>query len=227
MMEDRNSLNSLQVSEDSGLDLKEQDGNASGQTKSINSPAKSIENNSDQSTKETFEQLTLIPFPTTISYAPDSLVRHFLSLARGKGSMIPEEPCFLKYAESCRLKDHTQYVLRTSKDCLTTMMGKPFESSSNRWMNWGMMWFGRCLIANFSVSRRIGRECSLSDILEQEVDPKYYLSEKNINNLKIYTERQRRMGRGFQAKFQNPNEIASALRVGGKGKDDLIQEKNQ
>jgi hypothetical protein len=44
-------------------------------------------------------------------------------------------------------------------------------------MNWGMTANGKCLTAKISESHRIGKECSLSDILEEQVDQKYFLSE--------------------------------------------------
>ena len=158
---------------------------------------KIIEDSQLNSTREILGQLTLLQSPTTNSCVRDSLVRHFLSLAKEKGSRIPVEPCFLRYAESSRLKDHTQYSLKTSKDCSTITEGKPFESSYNRWMNWGMMWSGRCLTANFSVCRRIEKGCSLSDILETEIDQKYYLSEKTVKMFLKLTEKNKEKGNGF------------------------------
>ena len=43
---------------------------------------------------------------------------------------------------------------------------------------WGMSINGKYLIVRTSESHRIGNECILSDILEEQVDPKYFLSEK-------------------------------------------------
>ena len=40
---------------------------------------------------------------------------------------------------------------------------------------------------NFSVSHRIGKECTLSDILEDTVDARYFLSDKSFAKL-IYFE---------------------------------------
>ena len=56
---------------------------------------------------------------------------------------------------------------------------------------------------------------------------KYFLSEKTIENLLVYNERQKENERGFSAKFRDVNEIKimDALKVGG-GKDDLIKIKS-
>jgi DNA (cytosine-5)-methyltransferase 1 len=65
----------------------------------------------------------------------------------------------------------------------------------------------------------------LKDVLESEVDEKYFLSDDNIKNLLIYNERQEKEGRGFSAKFRDLEETESmdALKCGGGGKDDLIR----
>lgn len=68
----------------------------------------------------------------------------------------------------------------------------------------------------------------LKDVLEDLVDDKYFLSEKTIENLMVYNERQIENERGFSAKFRDVNEIKimDALKVGGGGKDDLIKIKS-
>lgn len=49
-----------------------------------------------------------------------------------------------------------------------------------------MAWNGKCLTANISEFHRIGKECSLSDILEESVDEKYFLSEHTVKRLMSY-----------------------------------------
>lgn len=63
----------------------------------------------------------------------------------------------------------------------------------------------------------------LKDVLEEEVDEKYFLSEDNIDKLIQYDKRQRENGNGFRAKFHSEDEVMSALKVGGAGCDDLIK----
>ena len=78
---------------------------------------------------------------------------------------------------------------------------------------------------NFQFPKPFPLEKRLKDVLESEVDEKYFLSESNINALVKYNERQIENDRGFSAKFRNPEEVETmdALKVGGGGKDDLVK----
>lgn len=64
----------------------------------------------------------------------------------------------------------------------------------------------------------------LKDILEQDIPTKYYLTDKVIENLLKYNQRQIDNNRGFSAKFRNPDFVdkRDCLKIGGGGKDDLI-----
>ncbi len=81
-----------------------------------------------------------------------------------------------------RKSDHLFYSLKTLKGCYLTMKGKPLESSFKRWMNWGTMSNGNCLTASISF-HKIGKGSSLSDILEDQVAEKYYLSERSVRGM--------------------------------------------
>jgi hypothetical protein len=50
-------------------------------------------------------------------------------------------------------------------------------------MNWGMTSNGNVLTARISESRRIGNEYSLSEVLEDNPDPKYFLSESALQRM--------------------------------------------
>lgn len=65
----------------------------------------------------------------------------------------------------------------------------------------------------------------LKDILEYEVDEKYYLSDKCVETLLRHAERQKEAGTGFAKKFHKEDEKMSALKVGGQGADDLVVER--
>ncbi len=54
---------------------------------------------------------------------------------------------------------------------------------SGFWTSWGTTVNGKCLTAKISEFHRTGQECSLSDILEKEVDEKYYLSNEKTMRL--------------------------------------------
>ena len=66
----------------------------------------------------------------------------------------------------------------------------------------------------------------LKDVLENEVDEKYFLSESTIEKLIEYDTKQKENGNGFGAKFHEINGTMSALKVGGGGCDDLIKIKS-
>lgn len=62
----------------------------------------------------------------------------------------------------------------------------------------------------------------LKDILEDNVDEKYYFSEKVVENLIEHRDRHKALGNGFGAKFHEEDGKMQALKVGGRGIDDLI-----
>lgn len=64
----------------------------------------------------------------------------------------------------------------------------------------------------------------LKDLLEEEVDEKCFLNDKNIEKLLIYNERQESNGTGFSAKFRDieTTDVMDTIKIDGSGKDDLI-----
>ena len=80
-------------------------------------------------------------------------------------------------------------LLKTLPDCLVIRRGKATESSLKRFANWGIVCAGVCLTAQISESPRTGKECILSDILEKEVPPKYWLSEKAAMKIAMTAEK--------------------------------------
>ena len=63
----------------------------------------------------------------------------------------------------------------------------------------------------------------LKNVLEEDVDDKYFLSEHTVNKLIAYDQKQKENGNGFGAKFHDENGTMSALKVGGGGCDDLVK----
>ena len=90
---------------------------------------------------------------------------------------------FFELARILKDKRPKYFVLKMLKDCYLITVDSLSKPSSPRLMNWGMIVNGKCLTARISESHRIGKECSLSDILEESVDQKYFLSEKIQNRL--------------------------------------------
>lgn len=84
------------------------------------------------------------------------------------------------------LRDLNYCSWRTSRDFYHTIKGRPLEPSSRPFLTWGMFSNGRYLTARTSGSHRIGRGCSLSGILEENVDQKYFLSKKVTKRILNY-----------------------------------------
>ena len=62
----------------------------------------------------------------------------------------------------------------------------------------------------------------LKDIIEDDVDEKYYLTDEVVGNLIEHKRRHKALGNGFGAKFHEEEDKMAALKVGGRGVDDLI-----
>ena len=100
---------------------------------------------------------------------------------------IQEERCFLKLQELLPLKNLSISSSKMFPVCLTMTQAKHLKQSSVRWLSWGMMYAGRYLTAKISEFPNQEIECSLSDILEDNVPEKYYLSRKQAEKL-LYKE---------------------------------------
>lgn len=79
---------------------------------------------------------------------------------------------------------------------------------------------------NFRWSKKRPLIKKLKDVLEKEVDEKYFLSDKTVQKLLEYNERNKENGNGFKAKFRGENEIMDTIKVGGGGQDDLVKIKS-
>ena len=98
---------------------------------------------------------------------------------------IHEGLCSLKSAGSHLFSDLNIYSLKTSEGSSTMTGGLHLKPSSEPWTDWGMMWSGKYLTARISESLKIGSECSLSDILEENVPETFFLSSEKMQNLII------------------------------------------
>lgn len=98
---------------------------------------------------------------------------------------IHEELCSLKSVGSHLFSDLNIYSLKMSGDSSTMMGGLHSKPSSEPWTDWGMMWNGKYLTAKISPSLKIGSECSLSDILEDNVPETFFLSDEKVSQLVV------------------------------------------
>ena len=102
---------------------------------------------------------------------------------------IHEELCSLKSAGLHLFSDLNIYSLKTSEDSSIMTRGLHLKPSSEPWTDWGMMWSGKCLTAKISESLKIGSECSLSGILEDNVPETFFLSSEKMQNLIINSQK--------------------------------------
>lgn len=110
---------------------------------------------------------------------------------------------FLKSAAFYGIKEHLFFSLRTSKDYSIMTMEKHLESSSLVWMNWGMTYNGSCLTARISESHKTEKGYLLAEVLEENVDQKYFLSAKQVERIMERTKTNKEKGRVFLQHFSN------------------------
>src|SRR5690625_1811322 len=115
--------------------------------------------------------------------AAESRAKLFQLLETAGDSMTLEELSSLTSYVSPISSDHNIYSLKTSVDSLVMAKGIRSRPSSEPWMTSGMMSNGICLTLRTSESPKIGRGPSLSDILEDQVDEKYFLSAERAETL--------------------------------------------
>lgn len=117
---------------------------------------------------------------------PDFLVRLFQSPENDKAFATHEARCFLRLHGLLGKSNHAFFCLKTSKGFYLTTKDIHSVPSSQRLMNWGMTSNGKCLTARISAFRKTASACSLSDILEEQPDRKYFLSKRVVRRLLSY-----------------------------------------
>ena len=147
-------------------------------------------------TLRTQEQSIRKTCPILILSLEDSHVSRSASAESAADSRTPEERCSLKLPGLPRLKDLSICCLKTYPDCLTTTPAGRLQPSSVRWTNWGMMSHGKCLTAKITECRKPDAGCTLSDIIEKNVQEKYYLSHKQVGTL-LYSSKEAVRESGF------------------------------
>src|SRR3990167_8789576 len=133
------------------------------------------------------QKLMEMDYQTLICSVEDFLVRHSALLESGEVLKIPEARCFLTLQESLKLKDLHIFSWKMLRGYSITKKGKLSVSSSIRFRDWGMMFNGWFLTASFLEFPRTGNVSSLSEVLENNPDQKYYLSEKSAEKLKSWS----------------------------------------
>ena len=174
---------------------------ASGPTNGINMQAKYTKNIMENVIPETSEQSTQVRSQTTISSVLAFLVNHLASQGKDWDLKTPEGRCFLKSLGLSETKDPDIFSLKMLRGYL--VMTK--EKLSRQYLGfspiWGMSINGKFLTARISEFPKTGRGSSLSDILEEQVDQKYFLSAKATQFLIRRSMQNKQEGRGFRARL--------------------------
>lgn len=112
---------------------------------------------------------------------------------------LPEriEEILLDMCMGCYMQDPDIWCLKTSKVYLVTTLAKLSRQYLKFSPTWGMELNGRYLTAKDGF-HKIGSESSLSDILEENVEEKYYLSQERIDKMFSRVQKNKAAGRGFQ-----------------------------
>ena len=126
-------------------------------------------------------------YPISTFWLEDFPVSPSQSLEQEKDLTIQEERCFSRLLELLPLKNLSISSSKMFPDCLTMTQAGHLKQSSVRWLSWGIMYAGRYLTAKISEYPNHENECILSDILEDNVPEKYYLSRKQAEKL-LYKE---------------------------------------
>ena len=113
-----------------------------------------------------------------------------------KTSPLPEKEPDLKETEAHLSEKYSEYSRKSPKkivpnglstkmlrECLAAIEGGTSEQYSLKWENWGMIQNGNCLTQKISEFRKTESECILSDILEAEVESKYFLSKEQTEKI--------------------------------------------
>lgn len=156
----------------------------SGQTNGTNMPQQSTDTTSEKSpVQQTFEQLLPKTFPNTTFWSEAFLAKVSQLLEQEKDLTTPEALFSLR---SLGFLPTTDPDILYSKMYEVWLVTTP-EKLSPQYLGFsptlGMNINGKFLIRKISVSPKTESESSLLDILEDEVDEKYFLSEEAVGKL--------------------------------------------
>lgn len=126
----------------------------------------------------TSQKSTQKNYPTLTASSVASLVKHLVSQENDGASRIPEVRSFLTSHGFLGKNNHAILSLRTSKGFYLTTKETHSAPSLPRLMNWGTTVNGKCLTAKTSAYHKTEKGSTLSDILEEHPDPKYFLSQE-------------------------------------------------
>ena len=127
--------------------------------------------------------------------------------------------------ENVRMKREYEDVINNTLGIKPVMINSALVSAQNRvrlyWSNIRTAPDGLFEIKT-DIPQPKDRELFLRDILEDDVDAKYNVSEKTLQNMAAHKERNREAGNGFGIDIRRPSQKSCALKVGGRGVNDVV-----
>ena len=152
--------------------------------KSTNTQLKSMKGTlEDTKTMEMQQKSTQKNYQTSTFLSEDFLARLSALLEKEKDLTTPEAHSSLTSLGFLQKKNPNIWYSKMSKVYLVTTREELSRQSLGFSPTWGMELNGRYLTAKTSEFHKTGNESSLSDILEQNVDEKYFLSPEQQNRL--------------------------------------------
>lgn len=129
--------------------------------------------------------------------------------------------------ENVRMRKEYEMVITNELGLFPVCINSSLVSAQNRirlyWTNIRTRTEGLFSEVYTDIPQPKDKGLLLKDILETEVDTKYYLSEKVINNMLQHLQRQKEKGNGFGIDIRQPQNKSCSLTVGGKMMRDLVQ----
>lgn len=127
--------------------------------------------------------------------------------------------------ENVRMKREYEQVISDTLGIKPVMINSALVSAQNRvrlyWSNIRTAPDGLFEIKT-DIPQPKDRRLFLRDILEDDVNAKYNVSEQTLQNMAAHAERQKARGNGFAIDIRRPDQKGCALTVGGKGVNDVV-----
>lgn len=134
-------------------------------------------------------------------------------------------PDLLFMLENVRMKREYEQVISDTLGIKPVMINSALVSAQNRvrlyWSNIRTAPDGLFEIKT-DIPQPKDRGLFLHDILEVEVDKKYYVSDTTLKNMSKHADRQKQQGNGFGIDIRRPHQKGCALTVGGRGVNDVV-----
>ena len=124
------------------------------------------------------EKPTPAPCPTSSCSAADFLARLSVLQDPEKDSEIRAALSSLNWPDWLKPGSLRICCLKMYPACYLMTEGGHLRRSLTRWTDWGMAWNGNVLTAKISAFPSQETACTLSDILMNDVEEKYFLSPK-------------------------------------------------